>query len=975
MTRQRFRASLYALFALSGFAGLIYESIWTHYLKLFLGHAAYAQTLVLAIFMGGMALGAWLAGERSKKIRRPLVAYAVVEGVLGLLALVFDPVFRGVQSWAFDYAIPALPAPLALDALKWGLSALIIFPQSVLLGATFPLMSGGIIRVAGGSPGRVLSWLYFTNSAGAAVGVIVSGFVLISAVGLPGTILTAGLINFALVLVLWLLLRQGADLVGPDPAIEPAKRAVPVEGAELFLAAAFLTGTASFFYEIGWIRMLSLVLGSATHSFEFMLSAFITGIALGSFALRSRVDQLKEPLRFLGAVQVTMALLALMTLVIYGQTFDWMAAFLNTVRQNDNGYVLFNLFSHGVCLALMLPVTICAGMTLPLITKLLLDRGFGEASIGRVYAVNTLGSITGVLAAVHVVMPLMGLRQVIVVGAAVDLGLGLWLLWMARRCVPAAGRWVLATASGAGLFIVLTAHFDASRLASGVFRTGAARLDAEVIFHRDGKTASVDVFDSEGERFIATNGKVDATLRLGPQASADDFTMILLAALPALSHPDLRNVAVVGFGSGRTTHSLLQASSIESVDTIEIEPAMLEGARAFGELVAAAYTDPRSRIYLEDAKTFFSRGGGRYDAIISEPSNPWVSGVASLFSREFYRQARRHLNEGGLLVQWVQLYEFDLSLAGSILKALGTEFEDYAIYLTDASNILVVASASGPVPDPRWNGIATEGMGGLLAHVQVFGIQDLLALRVADKPILAPLLAAMPIPPNSDYFPVVDQHAAKYRFLNSWVDEFTALRGVSSRLGGRPRPTHPVSLTVATSDVHEAQTVGAMFATLRPTRDRVGPNVGDTLVTLKAFQAICGTAAQEAWLEAFQRIAARLLPYMSAVDATNIARTLRAAPCFGDAPQRVRQWIDFFEADANSDWPRVRTIGLELLKGGDSKDPVSQFLLAEILLARLKTGDLAHASAWLPKLSNWAADSAPVRLLMAHVAGAAESRP
>lgn len=966
MNSKTLRGALYALFTLSGFAGLIYESIWTHYLKLFLGHAAYAQTLVLSIFMGGMAVGAWLAGERSTLLPRPLVAYAIVEGALGLLALLFDPLFQGLQGWAFDYAIPRLHAPFAIEALKWGLSAAVIFPQSVLLGTTFPLMSAGIIRVSTDAPGRVLSWLYFSNSLGAAVGVLISGFVLIAAVGLPGTILTAGLINFSLVLVLWLLLRKGADVRGPL-ATRPSGAERGRGSTRLYLWAAFLTGAASFFYEIGWIRMLSLVLGSATHSFEFMLSAFILGLAIGSFLVRRRIDSLVEPLRFLGAVQIVMALLALMTVVLYGKTFDWMSLVIESLRLNDSGYVLFNVFSHGICLALMLPVTICAGMTLPLITKCLLDRGFGERAIGDVYASNTLGSIVGVLLAVHWVMPVMGLRAVVVAGGLIDLALGLWILWASRDVLPALARWAVAVSVLWAIAIAATTRFDPSQLASGVFRTGLARIDVPVIFHRDGKTASVDVFEEGDERFIATNGKVDAALHLGPVASADDLTMILAAVLPALSHPDLKNVAVIGFGSGRTTHTLLQASRIRSVDTIEIEPAMVEGARSFGDLVKSAYDDPRSHIHIEDAKTFFARGNARYDAIISEPSNPWVSGVASLFSREFYKQARRHLNDDGLLVQWLQLYEFDLPLAGSILKALGTEFPDYAIYLTDTANVLVVASPTGRVPDPQWNAIAREGMGGLLTHIGVLGTQDLLALRVADKPVMAPFLAEMPAPANSDYFPFVDQNASRQRFLKTVVKEFLEIRGVSHRLSARPWVTGPVSLTAATMDIHEAQHIATAFDGSQ-LGAWLGPGAGDALANLQGFQSVCGEEAQEAWLDGFKRTSMRLLPYMSASDATSIVRRLRAAPCFSKGSEEVRNWIEFFEADGRSDWGRASALGLDLLKGADPHDPVSQFLLSEILLADLKKGDLRTAEAWLPSLRKWAAQSAPVRLLMAHVA-------
>src|SRR5438067_277412 len=206
--RPRARGALFALFTASGFAGLIYESIWTHYLKLFLGHAAYAQTLVLAIFMGGLAAGSWLSSRWSPKWRNLLAAYAVTEAAIGVLALVFHEAFTAATGLAFDAVIPRLAgSPWAITALKWGLSTALILPQSVLLGMTFPLMTAGVLRAFPDRPGRSLAVLYFTNSLGAAAGVVVSGFVLVRAVGLPGTVRVAALINVAVAAGAWVLAR------------------------------------------------------------------------------------------------------------------------------------------------------------------------------------------------------------------------------------------------------------------------------------------------------------------------------------------------------------------------------------------------------------------------------------------------------------------------------------------------------------------------------------------------------------------------------------------------------------------------------------------------------------------------------------------------------------------------------------------------------------------------------------------------
>src|SRR5215467_11671216 len=202
------RSVFFLLFTVSGFAGLIYESIWSNYLRLFLGHAAYAQTLVLALFMGGMAIGSWVCSVWSARWKNLLRGYALAEGLIGVAALLFHGVFVAATELAYTGILPALGGELPASLFKWSLAGALILPQSVLLGMTFPLMSAGLIRRYPGAPGESLAMLYFTNSFGAAIGVLASGFVLIEVVGLPGTVQVAGALNLALAAVVWTLARD-----------------------------------------------------------------------------------------------------------------------------------------------------------------------------------------------------------------------------------------------------------------------------------------------------------------------------------------------------------------------------------------------------------------------------------------------------------------------------------------------------------------------------------------------------------------------------------------------------------------------------------------------------------------------------------------------------------------------------------------------------------------------------------------------
>jgi spermidine synthase len=770
------RGWFFLLFAVSGFSGLIYESLWSHYLKLFLGHAAYAQSLVLAILMGGMAIGAWACGRLAHRWRNLLVGYAIAEAAVGIFALWFHKLFVGATGFAYDVAIPGLGSPLAADAFRWLLAAALILPQSVLLGATFPLMSAGILRAYPGRDGSAIATLYFSNSLGAGLGVLASGFILVEAIGLPGTMLAAGLVNVGLAAIVWLL---GRGMPQPVPAAAPSftARTLP-QGYRLMLAVSLLTGMASFMYEIGWIRMLSMVLGSSTQAFELMLSAFLFGLAFGGLWIRRRIDAAASPETWLGMIQVAMGACALATLLVYGRTFELMQVLLLSTGRTDGGYAAFNLGSHAIALLVMFPAAFCAGMTLPLITRILLLRGGGERAIGAVYSANTVGAIAGVVVATHLAMPLLGLKGLITLGAALDIGLGLVLLWR-----HAGGRLAPAATFLAGVALVGTiagVELDTLKMASGVYRYGELlrRGDAEVLLHRDGKTATVNLLRDRGRLAIVTNGKADAMMDVSPGAAVgdDEPVMAMLGALPLLLQPQARSAAVVGFGSGITSHVLLASSSLRELDTIEIEAAMVEAAaRGFRPLNSAAFDDPRSRVHIEDAKAFFARQGKRYDLIVSEPSNPWVSGVASLFTHEFYRRVATHLNPDGLFVQWLQLYEMEVALVASVMKALVTVFPHYDIYSADDNNLIVVARRGAAVPLAGAEAFRQPGLAQVLARLQVRGPADLEHFRLGDRKLLQPFFERYAISANSDYHPVLDQNAARARFLGLSANEIVRI--------------------------------------------------------------------------------------------------------------------------------------------------------------------------------------------------------
>ncbi len=860
--------ALYLMFVLSGAAGLIYESIWTRYLGLFVGHDAYAQIIVLVIFLGGMSAGAMAISRWSTRLKEPLYGYIAVEFIVGCIGLVFHDVFQAMTAWAYQGVYPALAGSWVLTAAKWGLASILILPQSILLGMTFPLMSAGVLRLRGAAPGRTLSLLYFSNSLGAAVGVLVAGFYLVGLAGLPGTLLTAAMLNLLVAAgtIGVVVAARNARIDGrlPADALQPPAPVAGLSGFEgLLLFTSFGTAVASFIYEIDWIRMLALVLGSATHSFELMLSAFILGLALGAFWIRSRADQLQNPLRTLGVVQWVMGVLALATLPLYLFSFEWIAALLSTFARTDAGYLGFTIARYGLCLAIMLPATFCAGMTLPLITRTLLMSGSGERAIGAVYAWNTLGSIVGVALGGLILLPLIGLKPMLIAGAAIDMGLGILLVSRSGGKETQRRRLVLAGTVATVLFAGLVAagvRLDANLLASGVYRTGSLfKPEArEMTFYRDGRTATVTVARAmpTGKLTLATNGKPDASLLSmwyqrcdsisRPATLGDDAATQTLLPLVALAHaPRAETAAIIGQGSGMSSHMLLGSPGMRKLVTIEIEPQMVEGSRAFYPANRRAFDDPRSSIVIDDAKSYFASEQQRFDLIVSEPSNPWVSGVSGLFTTEFYGRIRQYLSEDGVFGQWFHVYELDDGLVLSVLAALHQNFRSYEVYLVAQGDLLVLASNGARLPAPDWSVFRYPAIREDLCRFLPMSPDALNALHVIGRAELAPLLDSFG-QPNSDYYPILDLGAERRRFRKDVAAGFPALSVdwfnlLASLTGRRTGPGVDATLALPENPRVVARAIGAHLRSpeaMEPNDTAFGPNSRGAVFQWKIWQAV-----------------------------------------------------------------------------------------------------------------------------------------
>jgi len=812
------RNILYIAFFCSGAAGLVYEVVWSRYLALLVGHTAEAQVIVIGMFLGGLAVGSLLVGRRSESIGRPLRAYALIELGIAIVGLTFHAAFVATTGAAYGAWFPAIGSPVWISALKWVIASLMIFVPAVLLGATFPLMAAGATRVLAAPVGRTISGLYFVNSFGGALFVLVAGFGLVPALGLPGTLAAAAALNVAAAAGAVAAERRTADRPDPSPPAAASLEDGAGSDRRLLVGISALTAVASFAYQIAWIRMLSLVMGSATHSFELMLSAFILGLALGAWLIRGVADSDTRPLRTLGRIQWLMGLLALATLPLYTASFGWVGWLVANLPNTDAGYRVFGLARYGIALAVMMPATVLAGMTLPLITTTLLRWGAGERAIGAVYGANTTGAILAVLLAGFVALPILGLKGLLVAGALLDMGLGVVLLARAARAraVPDPHRWRAPAAAGAAgvavaLLVLQELALDRALLTSGVFRFGPANTDEiDVLYYADGRTATIGVHRTGADSLVVltSNGKPDASLTQWwlrsatspveprPIRQQDEATQMLMAIVSLAHNPGARRAAVIGQGSGISGHFLLTDPGLESLVTIEIEPRVVDASAAYYPANRLVFDDSRSRIAISDAKSFFSQGGQPYDLVLSEPSNPWVSGTASLFSIEFYRQVRAHLSGTGIFAQWFHLYEIDDRLIGSVLAALHEAFPSYAGYLVGDTDVMVVAGAGDVLPSPDWTLLDSPSLLAEIAHLPPLRPDHLDGLQLFREADLDPLFRrADPGPPfavwslpNSDYDPVLDTGSERTRFLDDFADGFYGLAvdrfQIAAALGG-----------------------------------------------------------------------------------------------------------------------------------------------------------------------------------------------
>ena len=704
---------IYLAFACSGAAALIYEITWTRLLTLFMGHTVAAASTVLAAFMGGLAAGAALAGRVSPRLDRPaaLRGYAIVELAIACFAVALPFELTLLEPLlAAAYADGDGGASFALTRVVFAL--LIVTIPAVAMGATLPL----VIRWHAGSvarAGRDTGLLYAANTIGAATGAVLSGFVLLPAVGIRMTTVAGIGLNIVSAGLAWRLVGRRVEERGARGEEQGARHddvarhrnkprhsrlatrqpspLAPRPSPLIPMIALAVSGCVSLILQVAWTRILALVLGPTTFAFSAMVTTFIAGIALGAllggWASKSRATP------WLLAACLLLSGLAAAAAATWAPSVPLVVA--DAVAAPDASFATVVRLQSALIAALMLPMTIAFGAAFPLAVALVAhDENALSRDVAYVYAANTTGAIAGALAGGFVLVPWLGLQNTVRVAATLAAAgfAAVALMHAGRRVAPASVAVAVTALALAAL--TLMPPWDREILSSGAYKYApymdgpyrdALLRAGQLLYYREGASATVSVRETTGSRSLAIDGKVDAS------NGGDMLTQRLLAHLPLLLHPAPRDVAIIGLGSGVTLGSALR-HPIARADMLEISPEVVAASRFFERENHAALADRRTRLIVGDGRSHLAFTRRQYDVIISEPSNPWMAGVAALFTREFFDAAKARLAAGGVMCQWAHAYDISDNDLRSIVATFRAVFPHASLWLAGDADVLLVGS-------------------------------------------------------------------------------------------------------------------------------------------------------------------------------------------------------------------------------------------------------------------------------------------
>ncbi|MCX8037233.1 MAG: fused MFS/spermidine synthase, partial [Candidatus Sumerlaeia bacterium] len=696
--------AVYGLFFLSGMTSLIYEVLWVRKFGLVFGVTTYAVSTVLAAFFAGLAVGSFLAGRLIDRTRvHPLCVYGGMEAVIGLYALMLPHFLDWVEN-LYPVVYESLSESFGLFTLfRFAVCFALLAVPTTLMGATLPVLSKLLVSretQLGVNVGR----LYAVNTFGAVAGTAGAGFFLLPTFGVPETTLITAGGNFVLAAGAVLLSRVPAFRAVPErTAAFKSERFETSDSTDrpLALFLAFISGLTILALEVVWTRSLILILGSTTYAFSIMLTAVLVGIALGSAVFAHVADRVKQRavwagmLLFLGGACAVFGPAVMNRLpFVFLRLYDWA----------EGRWTLILVAQFAVCFLLVFIPTFFSGGSFPLLVRL---HSRGESRVGRtvadVYAMNTVGGIVGSLLGGFVLVRSLGLQPALTVAA---------LTLMALGGVPAValargrGSGVARTGVAAAMLMLVVAlgvfhpRFDTKLLFGGwgpfaggynAGRTTGTTVDvtdrhmSRLLYHKEGVSASVDAIETAwGDRILSINAQPVATTYLW-----DLRLLKMIGHLPVLLHDNPQDALVIGMGAGVAAGVMAGYASLREVTVVELSEEVPGGAAQFAGWNYDVLNNPKLRIVINDGANYVKAVRKQFDLIGSDPIHPFLLGNGTLYSVEHWQACRDRLREGGVLVQWLPMYQLSAEDFATVIRTFAEAFPNATVWYSGIDVILI----------------------------------------------------------------------------------------------------------------------------------------------------------------------------------------------------------------------------------------------------------------------------------------------
>ncbi|MDH5546642.1 MAG: fused MFS/spermidine synthase [Gammaproteobacteria bacterium] len=715
---------LSALFlVLSGTAALTYQVSWVRLLGLSMGSTSAAISTVLAAFFLGMALGSYTAERITRQRIQNLTPYIVLEALIALSGLLLLPTLLNL-----DGLMAEIGASGGQLGTKFAITLTLLLIPTLCMGATFPVMAGILVR-RHQHVGLRVSQLYSLNTLGAVFGAMLSGFVFIPNFGLDGAIYIAVALNLTIVFIGMMANRRLQFPPLEDrQSTDKHYDSMPGLGVRsMALATLFMTGFVSIATEVGWTKYLSIFAGTTIYGFASILTIFLFGIAMGSWFIKNHIQRIRHPAAFLGLSMICLALLFLFTrggLSLVPSIYEGINHM--SIEETNKQFI-----KYLTILFLLFPATFVLGLIFPVNLRLYCgDLDGVRQRVGKAYAVNTLASILGSLAAGFWIIPTWGTDTLLSSMAILTLVTGALFILITTRPAQRTAIALCATVALSSHF--LWPHLDYREMIASVDymydEQASQGKEPEFLFLKEGKVSVISLVTYDGEYAkVQANGLNESIINM----KNNKQTLIiesLLAYMPYFLHPNPESAFVVGYGGGLTTRAFTH-TDVKSVRVVELEPTVVEAIRTLENGPAIALDDPRVNLSFNDARNTLLVEDKRYDIIAAQASHPWLAGASNVFTQEFFTIVKSRLNEGGFYSQWVNLFKMDVTTLRSIFKAFTNVFP-YVISFAniDTGDFMLLGSLS-PIHydyDQVSERMKHPSIAATLAHYEVYQAQDLL---------------------------------------------------------------------------------------------------------------------------------------------------------------------------------------------------------------------------------------------------------